>query len=156
MPDPVRSLEDKIGSMKFAVEIQGVASCGFSEVSGLEMETDVMEYREGCDATTPRKFRGLTKFSDVTLKRGVSSDLDAWNLSRRTYDAFTAASGFASPVYRFDMHIIQRDMAGADQRVWKIVKAWVRKFMVSDMSAHQSEVSIEEMIITSEGFYLEN
>jgi len=155
MPATLRTLEDKIASLKFSVEIDGVASCGFSEVSGLEMETDVIEYREGCDATTPRKFRGLTKFSDIVMKRGISSDLDIWNLTRRTFDAFTAATGFASPLYKFDFYLIQRDMAGVDQRVWKVQHAWVRKFMVSDFNANSSEVSIEEMTIAHEGFYLE-
>lgn len=156
MPATLRNLEDKISTMKFSVEIDGVAACGFSEVSGLEMETDVIEYREGCDSTTPRKFRGLTKFSDITLKRGISSDLDIWNLGRRTFDAYTAATGFSSPIYRFDLYIVQRDMANIDQRVWKVTKAWVKKFMVSDMNANQSEVAIEEVVLASEGFWLEN
>ena len=156
MPATLRQLEDKYTNFKFCVEIDGVASAGFSEVSGIEIEHEVIEYREGCDASTMRKFRGLTKFNDVTLKRGMSSDLDLWNLNSRTFDAFENATGFGNPVYRFDMYLIQRDMSGAEVRAWKFVKAWVSKYAISDFTGDGSEVAMEEITISHEGFYLES
>ena len=156
MPAFLRQLEDRFTSFKFCVEIDGVASSGFNEITGMEIETDVIEYREGCDGSTPRKFRGLTKYSDITLKRGMSSDLDAWNLQRRTFDAFTGALGFANPAYRFDMYIIQQDMSGAEVRVWKVEKAWVSKYTITDFSGDGSEVAMEEITVANEGWFLES
>ncbi len=156
MPAFLRQLEDKFTNFKFCVEIDGIIGAGFNEITGMEIETDVIEYREGCDASTPRKFRGQTKYSDITLKRGMSSDLDFWNLQRRTFDAFTGALGFASPVYRFGMYIIQKDMSGAEVRVWRVEKGWVNKYTLTDFSGDGSEVAMEEITVANEGWFLES
>lgn len=156
MPTALRQLEDRYTNFKFCVEIDGVAAGGFNEISGMEIETDIIEYREGCDPSTVRKFRGLTKYSDIVLKRGMSSDLDLWNLQKRTFDALTGAAGYASPIYRFDMYIVQKDMAGIEVRVWKVEKAWVSKYTISDFAGDGSEVSMEEITVANEGWYLES
>ena len=60
---------------RYSVEIKGISRAGFSEVSGMDASTDVVEYREGDDLrNTPRKLTGLTKFSNVTFRWGVSDD----------------------------------------------------------------------------------
>ena len=50
----------------------GGTNIGFSEVSGLNMETQVIEYRDG---TSPDfstiKMPGMQKYANLTLKRGV-------------------------------------------------------------------------------------
>src|SRR6476659_8089864 len=58
---------------KFHFQVDwGGTRLGFTEVSGLEFETEVIEYREGSSKTYNKsKQPGLTKFSNVTLKRGV-------------------------------------------------------------------------------------
>ena len=38
---------DPYGQFNFLVEIDGVIHAGFSEVSGLSTDSNVMEYREG-------------------------------------------------------------------------------------------------------------
>ena len=44
----------------------------FSEVSGLTMEAEVVEYRGGADRSlTTRKTPGLKKYGNVSLKRGI-------------------------------------------------------------------------------------
>lgn len=155
MPEGLRQLTDPLMNFRFCVEIDGVASSGFNEVSGIGAETDIVEYREGCDASTVRKMRGLTKFPDLTLSRGMTSDLDLWKLQTRVFDAFIGASGAASPLYRFDMYLIQRDMAGIDIRTWKFEKCWVSKYEIGDLSGTGNEVVLETIQITHEGFYLE-
>src|SRR4051812_10327860 len=50
----------------------GSARMGFTEVSGLDFETEVIEYREGSNpAYNKSKQPGLTKYSNITLKRGT-------------------------------------------------------------------------------------
>ena len=58
---------DPIGNYNFAVEIDGVNAAMFTECSGLESETEVIEYRAGDDASMHiRKIPGLHKVGDVT------------------------------------------------------------------------------------------
>ena len=156
MPVQLRQVEDRYPNFNFVVEIEGVQAGGFTSVAGLEKETEIIEYREGGDGTTPRKFRGITKYSDITLERGQSSDLDLWRLQQRTFDAFIGATGFSSPVYRFDMYIVQRDTSGQEVLRWKVQKAWVSKYVISDFDANSSEASMESVVVAHEGFYLES
>ncbi len=155
MPAGLRRLEDPLMNFRFCVEIDGVASAGFSEASGFSIETDIVEYREGCDGSTPRKMRGLTKYGDIVLARGMTTDLDLWNLQTRVFDALIGSTGSASPLYRFDAYLIQRDMAGIDIRTWKIERAWVSKYEIGDLTGDGNEVALETITIANEGWYLE-
>src|SRR5580765_1223589 len=52
---------------------------GFQECSGISMSVDVIEYRNGNDKeNNPRKLTGLTRVSDVTLKRGIIGSLELY------------------------------------------------------------------------------
>ena len=61
---------------KFHFELEwGGTRLGFTEVTGLDFETEVIEYREGnLPAYNKTKQPGLTKYTDVTLKRGIILD----------------------------------------------------------------------------------
>src|SRR3954447_22589860 len=74
-PDPCRGYN-------FRVEIDGVTSAAFRECSGLTFETDPVEYREGDEKNLHvRKTFGLRKFTNIQLKRGITTDqqLYAWH-----------------------------------------------------------------------------
>ena len=55
------------------LQIGGVKVGGFSEVTGLSTDSNVVEYREGGDPTF-YKVPGKSKVTYVTLKRGVVPD----------------------------------------------------------------------------------
>jgi phage tail-like protein len=65
------------------VEIEGVGRFGFSQVSGLTTDDNIIEYREGnevADAeSTTLKQRGLIKYGNIVCKQGLTNDLTAYN-----------------------------------------------------------------------------
>ena len=63
---------DPYRNFNFLVEIDGVTQAGFSDVSGFGATTDPIEYREGGENTTVRKLPGTTKYSNITLKWGLT------------------------------------------------------------------------------------
>ena len=68
--------KDPYSSFNFLVEIDGIIAGGFSEVSGLQIETEVEEYREGGVNDFIHKFPKITKYTNLTLKHGLTdSDL---------------------------------------------------------------------------------
>ena len=71
------SRHDPYAGFNFRVEIDGITVAAFSECSGLSSETSVVEYREGGEPRI-RKLPGQTKFSNITLKRGVTEDRTLW------------------------------------------------------------------------------
>ncbi len=85
MPAPQR--DDPFKGFNFLVEVDGVARAAFSEVSGLESETAVIEYRAGSEkVNTVRKLPGLTKYGNIVLRRGVTQDADLWNWRKSIVD----------------------------------------------------------------------
>ena len=64
--------QDPYRSFNFLVEIDAVTVAAFSEVSGLTAETEVIEYRTGGMLGGVRKLAGLTKYTNITLKRGTT------------------------------------------------------------------------------------
>ena len=81
MPDnKTASRIDPFAAFKFKVEIDGIQEAAFTECSGLEISTDVFEYKEGGLNEFVHKLPGRMKLSNVTLKRGfaVSNGLYKW------------------------------------------------------------------------------
>ena len=79
--------EYPIPKFHFQVEWGNEFRIGFTEVSGLDFETEVIEYREGNSKKYNKsKQPGLTKFSNITLKRGTfEGDFDYYKEWRKTY-----------------------------------------------------------------------
>ncbi len=93
--------DDPYAGFNFVVAISGITDDGrsikgaFSEVSGLEAEIEVIEYRTGAEEACVRKLPGLRKFSNITLKRGIVGDLALWNwMIRATKGHAYRADGF--------------------------------------------------------------
>ena len=77
--------DDPYGAFNYLVSLRwadpGLPIAGFAEVTGLALEIEFVEYRNGNEKpNTVRKLPGLHRVGDVTLKRGVlgSDDLFAW------------------------------------------------------------------------------
>lgn len=71
---------DPFATFKFHVECKNVTEAAFTECSGLEMSTEVFEYKEGGLNEYVHKIPGRMKVSNVTLKRGfaISNQLFEW------------------------------------------------------------------------------
>ncbi len=128
----------------FLVEISGVVSAGFMECTGLESDTAVIEYREGNSPSgSVRKLPGLTKFTDITLKRGVTS-------SRELYD--WRANIINGQMDRRDGSIILLDEKRQEVARWNFREAWPCRMAGPDLNARKNAVAIEELVICHEGF----
>lgn len=66
-------------TFNFAVEIEGLLVGGFTEVSGLESDIEIEEYREGGVNGFVHKLPGLTRHSNLTLSHGLTSLSTLWN-----------------------------------------------------------------------------
>jgi phage tail-like protein len=137
-----RRATDPLASFNFMVVIDGIAKAGFSEAAGLNTETNVIEYREGTDAITPRKLPGLTKNSNITLKRGVSLDKDLFTWRKTVLDG---------DIVRANVSIVLLDEKKTEAVRWNLVEAWPSKYVVPDLKANANEMAIETLEITHEG-----
>jgi phage tail-like protein len=79
MPTAVRapangSTPDPVGELRFALKIPNVMIGMFTECTGLAVEFELMEYREGGENGFAHKLRGPVKYPNILLKRGVTHE----------------------------------------------------------------------------------
>ncbi|MEQ9123322.1 MAG: phage tail protein [Alphaproteobacteria bacterium] len=127
----------------------GGARIGFTEISGLDVETEVIEYREGASPEyNKQKIPGMQKFSNITMKRGVmQSDNDFfawWN---------TVA---LNTVERRDVTISLLNEAHEPVMVWKVKNAWPAKITSTDLKADGNEIAIETVELAHDGLSIQN
>jgi phage tail-like protein len=116
----------------------------FSEVSGLTLESEPIEYRSGDDITlTVRKMPGLKKYGNVTMKRGVMTQENGfftwWN---------TIQSG---KVERRTVTISLLNEEHKPVMTWEIQQAWPVKVEGPSLNAKGNEVAVETLEFAHEG-----
>jgi phage tail-like protein len=134
---------------KFHFQVEwGGTRMGFTEISGLDFETEVIEYREGSSKKYNKtKQPGLTKYSDITLKRGTFlGDFEFFELWRKTMMFQEGKEKF-----RRDIIIKLLDEEHTPIISWNVVNAWPRKVQYGDLKADANEILIETMILVHEG-----
>jgi phage tail-like protein len=136
---------DPYAQYNFLVEIDGIVSAGFTEVSGLTTESDAIEYREGSDTATVRKLAGLRKYSNIVLKRGFTQNRELWEWRKTTIDGITERKSGA---------IILLDEARAPQLRWEFREGWLMKWEGPGLNATANEASIESIEIAIEDLTL--
>jgi phage tail-like protein len=129
-------------NFRFRLEIGGINQAHFSEVTGFDTSTDQIDYREGDDPTHVRKLPGLTKYGNVTLKRGITDSIDLYNWYRDVV---------AGQVRRETVAIIVMDEVGNDKARFQITEAWPCKYDPMDLNAKGNDVSIETLELANEG-----
>jgi phage tail-like protein len=134
------SRNDPFAAFNFLVDIGG-ATAGFSEVSGLTTETDVIEYRTGAMDITVTKLPGLKKFTNIMLKRGFSNTKELWEWRKTVIDGKTE---------RRDGTITLLNEARQSALQWNFYYGWPSKWEGPTMNAKTNEVAIETLTITCE------
>jgi phage tail-like protein len=134
MPDPIRNF-------RFLVEIDGVSDAGFSEATGFDSTSDVIEYREGKDPAHVRKIPGLTKFGNITLKWGLTDDMRLFDWRQEIVDG---------KVTRKTVYIIALDETGSEKARWQCDNAWPSKIDPPDFNAKGNDIAINTLEIACE------
>lgn len=142
---PAGARNDPYGQFNFLIEIDGVTRAGFSEVSGLTTDTNLIEYREGDEVTTVRKLPGLMKYTNIVLKRGYTQDKSLWNWRKQVIDGATQ---------RKTGSITLLDEGRKPALRWNFTAGWPAKWEGPAMNGKTSEVAIETLEIAHEGLEL--
>jgi phage tail-like protein len=139
--------DDPYGGMNFEVQITGISDDGtavkgsFSEVSGLEVEVMPIDYRNGSEDIRVRKLPGLKKFTNITLKRGMTGHLEFWNWIR---------SAMKGQIQRADGSILLLDENRQEVHRWNFTRGWPCKYTGPGLNAANNEVAIETLEICHE------
>jgi len=132
--------------MKFKVEIDGIAATAFSEVSGIEADVAVVDYRPGNDnAPGPRKLPGEAHFSSLLLKRGMTADLSLWNWMKQVLDG---------KIERKNLSVVLFNDAGQEVLRFNFRDAWPVKWSGPILNGQTSDIAIETLELAHEGFFV--
>ncbi|MCP4075095.1 MAG: phage tail protein [Gammaproteobacteria bacterium] len=127
----------------------GGTNIGFSEVTGLNIEVQIIEYRDGLNPEySSTKMPGLKKYGNITLKRGVFA-------SDNEYYDWVKAIKMNKPERR-DISISLLDEESNPVMKWTIINAWPTKLTSPDLKASGNEAAIESVEIAHEGIKIEN
>lgn len=130
---------------KFHFLVQwGGSRLGFSEVTGMDMQVEAIEYREGSSPDYAKiKMPGLHKFSNITLKRGTFEGDTEFYTWIRTVNL--------NKVERRDVTISLLNENHEPVITWKVRNAFPVKLQASDLKADGNEVAIETLELAHEG-----
>ena len=135
-------IPDPYGNFNFTIEIDGIERAAFQECSGFDSTIDVIEHREGGENTTLRKLPGLTKYSNITLKWGMTNDRELYDWHRRVVEG---------EIERKNGSIVLRNRKGEEVARWNFVRAWPTKWDGPDLNAEGNDVAIETLELAHEG-----
>ncbi|AGA79812.1 phage tail protein [Echinicola vietnamensis] len=137
-----------LSKFHFSVEWGGT-KIGFTEVSGLDVETEIIEYRHGASPEYSKiKMPGMQKFSNITLKRGT------FKSDNEFYDWYNTIN--LNKVDRRDLTISLLNEEHEPVVTWKIKNAWPLKVQSTDLKGDGNEVAIESMELAHEGLTIQN
>ena len=131
------------GGLTFRVEIDGASVGFFKSVSGLESETEVIEYRDGTDPNIIRKLPGRTKWSNIVLKRGLTESKDPmseWRNDIETGREFKTKTG----------SIVILDDAKGEVARYNFYEGWPCKWIGASAVGNGSVIAIEEFELAVE------
>jgi phage tail-like protein len=132
-------------SGRFLVEIGSEVVANFQECSGLTVEIEVQEYVEGGNNEFIHKLPGRMKFTNITLKRGVTDNKQfaSWR---------PKIEGGKITIERKNISIILFSHAGETVKTWEVTDAYPVKWTGPDMRASSMDVAIETLELAHQGW----
>ncbi len=115
---PNRRAHDYQTDHNWQLEIEGVTQGAFAEVSGLDSETEIIEYQDGDDIIL-RKRPGRTKYSNITLKRGYINNTELWDWRKAVMDG---------KIERKSGSVILAGDDGSEMMRYNFFEAWPAKW----------------------------
>jgi phage tail-like protein len=139
-------MPDALTTFSFHVELDGVDLGAFKEASGVESETEVIEYKEATEGgkMVIRKVPGAMKWSDITLKRRIDATAALWEWRKEVEEGDIDKA-------RRTGSIVLYDSRNTEVARWNFRDGWPSKWKGADLNAGDDGVAVEEITITHEG-----
>lgn len=145
--------DNPYSNLNFIVLIDGQEAAAFSEVSGLDSENTPIEYREGADATNAmRKLPGVEKYSNVTLKRGITGSMTLWNWRKEVRDSTSTVPPRKEVTIKL---LNEKGDRNKPAMTFRLRNAWPTKITGPSLSAKGNEIAIESVELVHERLDIE-
>lgn len=127
----------------------GLNGVSFQEVSGLDAENQIIEYRKSNSPLfSTQKMPGIAKYGNITMKRGVFvNDNEFWKWLQEIK---------MNTVNRRTVLIKLLDETGAVTMQWQLDNAWPTKITSTDLKSDGNEVAVDTIEIAHEQITITN
>jgi phage tail-like protein len=135
---------------RFEVDLApGLNSIPFQEVSGMDTERQVIEYRSSNSPFfSTEKMPGIVKYGNVTMRKGIFvNDNNFWNWRNEIA---------MNTIQRRTISIRLLDENGKTTMEWQLNNAWPTKITTTDLKSDGNEVAIDTLEIAHEQLVVTN
>ncbi|MFO1429733.1 MAG: phage tail protein [Candidatus Competibacteraceae bacterium] len=133
---------DPYQGFNFLVEIEGILAGGFSECSGLQVETEFTDYREGGLNDYIHRFAGPTKYPPLILKHGLTQIDGLWEWHQEVVQG---------QINRHNGTIYLLDKQHIPVMWWDFKEAFPVKWTGPDLRADSGAVAVEGIELSHRG-----
>ncbi len=138
-----------MSKFRFEVDFGKMKNIAFQEVSGMDKEVQVIEYRHSNNKEfSTIKMPGIVKYGNVTMKRGVF-------VNDNTFADWMEETRM-NTIARRDVVIKLLDEGGAVTMQWTLVNAWPTKISATDLKADGNEVAVDTIELAHEKLIIKN
>lgn len=160
--DPLRNFKFRVSIMQ--PYVQGLSQLGFVSMSGLSVQNEVIQYREGGWNTAPHKMVGQSDFAPVSFNRGMlPNNGELWDWQKVIFLYQWGQGLLTDPrAYRCDIvvdvfdHPVTKGVSvqnpGTPRLRYTLYNCWPGAFAVSDLNASDNGLIIQQMTIHHEGY----
>src|SRR3712207_5063033 len=133
-------------TVNFVLEIGGVEMASFRKCSGVESETETIEYKEATKEGRMiiRKVPGAMKWSDITLERRIDESKALWEWRKQVEEGDVDNA-------RRNGSIVIKDSQKNEVARWSFDCGWPSKWTGAELDAGSNEIATEKVTITHEG-----
>ena len=131
-------------AFNFLIEIRSLVVASFSEVSGLQAETETEEYHEGGRNNFVHKLPKVTKYPNLVLKRGITDSTQLWQWHQNV---------ITGQIQRQNGSIILLDDNGNEKWRWNFADAYPVKWIGPDLKGDSNAVAVETLELAHNGLY---
>jgi phage tail-like protein len=145
MPYDKQRKTDPLVGFQFELDTGNAVTGYFAEVGGIGSESDVVDQKVTAKGKPYiQKMPGRLKWTDVTLKRGITDNMEIWAWRKMVEDGDLKSA-------RKNCTVTMYDAAGGAAAQWTFDNAWPSKVTGPSIKADSNEFGVEEVVIVHEG-----
>lgn len=138
-----RPSKEPVGASRFWIEVQGIEETFFTEVSGLNVTTEVFPYKEGGANSFVHQLPTRTTYSNIVLKRGYTANADFGKWYQNIIMGKKDLRKVSIKLYNIQSKLI---------RSWEVSYAYPVKYVAPETKAGNNSFAIETMELAHYGF----
>lgn len=141
---PYTAQDDPYAQYNFEVQVDDQPVAGFAEVSGITMQLETVQYREGGVDDHVHTLPGTFAHANLVLERGMTADVTFWEWIQEV---------MSGNVTRKNVVVTMKDgFQGASTWGWEFKRAYPTMWRGPDLVSTNRGMAIESIELTYERF----